>query len=118
MTAMLIDTYAPKPHAIESHQIEIAAGAQSVYHTLWSADLGGSMIIKILMGLRMLPGFLLHPKALRLGQRKFTMQTLVDSGFAKLAEEPGQEILLGIAGRFWRPVGNVSPFSQSNFSGP
>lgn len=119
---MLIDTYAPNWDAAELHQIEIAADAESVYQMLWSADLAGSLIIKTLMALRTLPGVLLHPTFLRqTGPRsvrgKFTMQTLIDAGFGKLAEQPGEEIVLGIAGKFWRPTGNVSPFSESNFGG-
>ena len=117
---VLIDTYAPTFDAVEFHEIEIAAGAESVYQTLWRANLAGSLIIKTLMGLRTLPAVLLHPKQLR-GSRPFckdfTMQHLIDSGFGKLAERPGEEIVLGIAGRFWRPTGNVSPFSESNFCG-
>lgn len=119
---MLIDIYAPKSDARELHQIEIAAGAEVVYQSLWSADLGGSVIIKTLMGLRTLPGLLLHP-GFRHSQpvyyrRKFTMQALIDSAFGKLAEEPGQEIVLGVAGKFWRPTGNVLPFDRKNFRGP
>ena len=119
---VLIDTYAPTSDAAELHQIEIAADAESVYQTLWSADLAGSPIIKVLMALRALPGILLHPALLgqrgpRSIRRKFTMQALIDAGFGKLAEQPGEEIVLGIAGKFWRPTGNVSPFSASDFTG-
>src|SRR6267142_6178453 len=56
---VLIDTYAPTSDASESHQIKINAATDSVYRHLWSADLAGSIMIKILMGLRTLPGLLL-----------------------------------------------------------
>jgi len=120
---VLIDTYAPTADASELHQIEINADAESVYKKLWCADLGGSPIIKTLMGLRTLPGLLLHPTSINLKQpdywrRTITMQHLLDSGFGRLAENPGRELVLGIAGRFWRPTGNVSPFAKDNFSGP
>ena len=120
---MLIDKYAPKADASETHQIEIEADAESVYQKLWTANLAGSAIIKTLMGLRTLPGVLLHPTALHLKQpgrwrRAITMQNLIDAGFGKLTEEPGKEIVLGIAGKFWRPTGNVIPFDQTNFDGP
>lgn len=120
---MLIDTYAPTADASEFHQIEIKADRELVYEKLWRADLAGSLVIKILMGLRTLPGLLLHPSSLNLKQpdfrrRAITMQNLIESGFGKLAEDPGKELVLGIAGRFWRPTGNVSPFDKVNFSGP
>lgn len=120
---VLIDIYAPNADASELHQIEIKADAEFVYKKLWCADLAGSLIIKTLMGLRTLPGLLLHPTSVNLKQagywrRNITMQHLIDSGFGRLAENPGQELVLGIAGRFWRPTGNVSPFDKDNFSGP
>jgi hypothetical protein len=119
---VLIEKYAPTADASELHRIEIEADVQSVYQCLWSADLAGSAIIKTLMGLRALPALLLHPTSLHLKQsrwrRTITMQSLIDSGFAKLAEDPGRELVLGIVGRFWRPTGNVSPYDETNFNGP
>jgi hypothetical protein len=47
-----------------------------------------------------------------------TLQRIIDRGFGLLAEETGREILLGVAGRFWRPTGNVEPFDRDSFSRP
>ena len=120
---VLIDKYAPTADASETHQIEIEAGAEFVYQKLWTTNLAGSAIIKTLMGLRTLPGVLLHPTSPDRKQpggwrRTITMQNLIDAGFGKLTEEPGKEIVLGIAGKFWRPTGNVVPFNRTNFAGP
>ena len=52
---MLIDSFAPNPDAVETHSITIAASPDVVYRALWIADLGGSLIIKLLLGLRSLP---------------------------------------------------------------
>jgi hypothetical protein len=35
-----------------------------------------------------------------------------------LAENPREEIVLGVSGRFWRPTGNLSPFRREDFEGP
>jgi hypothetical protein len=75
-------------------------------------------VIKALLGLRSLPEFVWHPKRRHFRAQKFTLQTLIDSGFGRLAEEPGREIVLGVAGRFWRPTGNIVPFCEENFIGP
>jgi hypothetical protein len=115
---VLIDSFAPQSDAAELHRIEIAAPADAVYRALWSTDLGGSPVIKTLMGLRSLPEFVLHPKRPLHRSQKISLQTLIDSGFGKLAEAPGREVVLGIAGRFWRPTGNIFPFEESDFSGP
>jgi hypothetical protein len=115
---MLIDSFAPNPDAVETHAIVIRAPRQIVYHTLWTTDLGGSPIIKFLLGLRSLPeivasGFRSLPK-----NREVTMRTLIDAGFGVLAEKPGEEIVLGVTGRFWRPTGNLSPFNRADFDQP
>ncbi len=115
---MLIDSFAPNPDAVETHRIEIVAPCEAVYQALWTADLGGSLVVKGLMALRSLPERILHPGRRSRPQQKITLHTLIESGFARLAEEPGQEIVLGIAGRFWRPSGNILPFSPEHFQGP
>jgi hypothetical protein len=117
---MLIESFAPNPDAVEIHTIEIAAPSATVYRALWSANLAGSRVIKGLMILRSLPTMILHPGQRRRPPQKVTLHTLntlIETGFGKLAEEPGREIVLGIAGRFWRPIGNVLPFQQQNFQG-
>ena len=115
---MLIDSFAPNPDASETHSISIAVSRDVVYETLWSADLGGSLIIKALLGLRSLPEIALHPRRSWKRGRKITLQTLIDAGFGLLAEDPGQEIVLGVTGKFWRPTGNLSPFKREDFDRP
>jgi hypothetical protein len=114
----LIDSFAPHPDATEIHTIEIAAAPEAVYQALWTADLGGSSIIKGLITLRSLPEMILHPGRRRRPPRKVTLQALIEAGFGKLAEEPGREIVLGVTGRFWRPIGNILPFTREQFQGP
>ena len=111
---MLIDSFAPNPDAVETHSIAIDASRDAVYRALWTADLGSS-VIKLLLGLRSLPGFVARGFRSFPRNQKITLQTLLDSGFGVLAEEPGQEIVLGVTGRFWRPVGNLSPFNRADF---
>lgn len=111
---MLIDSFAPRPDAVETHSILINAPRETVYRVLWTADLGNSFIIKSLLALRSLPQFIARPRAVP-RDRKITMQTLIDSGFGLLAENPGEEIVLGVTGRFWRPVGNLSSFNRPDF---
>ena len=115
---MLIDSFAPNPDAVEIHRIAINASPDVVYRALWTADLGRSSIIKLLLALRSLPEFTLHPGRSLPRDRKITLQTLIDSGFGVLVEQPEKEIILGVSGRFWRPTGNLSPFNRADFDGP
>jgi hypothetical protein len=113
---MLIDSFAPNPDAVEIHSIAIDASPETVYSALWTANLGGSLIIKLLMGLRSLPEFILRRGCLPPRDRKITLQTVIDSGFGLLANEP-DEIVLGVTGKFWRPTGNLLPFDRDSFAG-
>lgn len=115
---MLIDSFAPKFDANEIHQVVIKAPCDAVYHALWTADIGGSPLIKVLLLLRSLPKLLSRRRRSSSGNQAITLQTMIDSGFGVLAEKPSEEIVLGITGRFWRPTGNVSAFVRSDFDLP
>lgn len=116
--AMLIDTFAPNPDAVETHSIVINASCEIVYQALWTTDLGGSALVKGLLALRSLPQFIASGFRSMPRHRKVTLQTIMNSGFGMLAEIPNQEIVLGVTGRFWRPTGNLSPFNRSDFDRP
>jgi hypothetical protein len=114
--ASLIDSFAPNPDAVETHHINIAASPEAVYRALWTADLGDSLVIKLLLALRSLPEFVL--RGARPRNTEANLKTLIASGFGVLAEKPGEEIVLGVTGRFWRPTGNLSPFRREDFDQP
>jgi len=114
--ASQIDLFAPHPDAVETHCIKIAASPELVYRALWTTDLGSSLIIKLLLGLRSLPEFVLHGSRRR--NQKISLQTVIDSGFGVLSEKPDEEIVLGVTGRFWRPTGNLTPFKREDFDQP
>lgn len=114
---MLIELFAPDPDVVEVHQIEIAASCEAVYRSVWAADFGRSLVVKTLLALRWLPNYVLHPGSPRPQLQKITLQSLIERCFGQLAEEEGREVVLGIAGRFWRPIGNVLPFNEENFRG-
>ncbi len=111
----LIDSLAPEFDAEETHAILINASRQTVYQALCTADWGESAIIKGLVWLRAMPAFVASGCRSFPQGRTFTLQTLVDSGFGLLAERPGDEIVLGVSGRFWRPTGNLSAFNRADF---
>jgi hypothetical protein len=114
---MLIDSFAPNPDVVETHTIAINASLEEVNSALWTADLGGSPIIRFLMGLRSLPEFILRRGCVPPRKRVITLQTMIDSEFGLLANQP-EEIVLGVTGKFWRPTGNISAFNREDFDRP
>lgn len=119
-TTMLIDSFIPRPDVMEIHRLEIAASGEAVYQALWKTDFASSPVVRILLTLRSLPGRLLQPGRRQRPPQKLALPIILEagSGFGLLAEEPGREIVLGITGRFWRPLSNILPFSPEHFQSP
>lgn len=114
----LIDGFAAQADAREFHQVGIDAPRQAVWRALWTADLDGWGIAKLLLLLRSLPRLLVRPREVsRLGSRLTLPVLLGSEGFGILAEAPEREIVMGVAGRFWRPTGAVFPFAGERFTG-
>jgi hypothetical protein len=114
---MLIDSFAPNPDAVEVHSILIDASPETLRQAIWTADLGGSIIVKLLLGLRALPELLLHGGRKVPRDFRVTLKTIINSRFGLLADEP-DEIVLGVDGKFWRPTGNLLPFDRDRFTDP
>ncbi len=116
---MLIDDFAARSDARELHRIAIAAPQSAVWRALWTADLDGSGIARVLLLLRSLPRLLLHPRERSRLPWRLTLPIVLGSGgFGLLAEEPEREIVIGVAGRFWRPTGGALPFDSKRFAEP
>ena len=113
---MLIDDLISEPDFSEVHQVVIEARPEAVYQMLWTTDLGGSPIIKGLLGLRSLPHRLIHPAGQKSKARKITLATIVANGFGVLAEDSGREIVLGVAGPFWRPQATCCRLMRKTFA--
>lgn len=114
---MLIDLFGSDPDAVEKHELRIEAPAPVVYEALWRADFGGSWVVRALLFLRSMPELLSDPQRRKHRAGRFDLDAIIAAGFGELAEEPGREIVLGVAGRFWRPAGNLLPFEESDFHG-
>jgi hypothetical protein len=102
---MLIDEWMPAWDVVERHETRIRAPREAVWRAARTLDLARSPIVATLFALRSLPGLLSRgPRKRALGT---TMDGLLRNGFVLLGERPGEELLLGLAGRFWRPSGDI-----------
>lgn len=104
---MLIDDFLPVYDFSERHETKIRASAERVYAAVSTAELTDSWIIWGLFALRGL-GWSNRAK-------KLTLREMTESGFAILGEKPDEEILLGLAGKFWTLSGNLQKIDAGNF---
>ena len=102
---MLIDTFLPIYDFGEKHETNVRASAEKVYAAVNSADLSDSWIISGLLTLR----------GLGRTAKTLTLRDMTKDGFAVLGEKPDEEVLLGLAGKFWTLSGCLQNVNAENF---
>lgn len=102
----------------------MVASPARVYASLWSANFDYWGVTRALYAIRTLPSFAARPRETwrRLRdqpfQKPFTLDCMLSEGFTLLEERPGEELLLGIVGRFWRARGELWATSPDRFRAP
>jgi hypothetical protein len=96
------------------YEIRINAPASVVYECLLRSDFSELWLVRVLMTLR---------TGKRLPRNRVPSnfrERLQGTGFVMLVEVPGDEIVLGVAGQFWRPDGgrclDLTPDEFAGFS--
>lgn len=100
---MLIDEFLPKYDFVETHDIGIRASAETVFGLMNEVDLCESTVIRWLFFLRGLRGGHLR------------LRDLKKSDFEILGIEKNKELLIGLAGKFWTPTGQMQKINAENF---
>jgi hypothetical protein len=104
----LLDQILPQFDVNEVHAIEIRAAPERVYRVLQEYRLGDSPVTRLLFGLRRLPALLTAKGRAALQQARQQeppfIQMLDKGGFVKVAEALNEEIVVGLIGKFWKPV--------------
>lgn len=99
---MLIDEFLPKYDFIETHNIKICASSENVINTIDEIDFCESPIIRALMFLRGMPS------------AKMRLRDLRKTNFEILGKRD-DELLLGLAGKFWTLTGKLQKVNADNF---
>lgn len=100
---MLIDEFLPDYHFEERHSICIQANAKAVYAAARDTDFSESKIVQVLLTLR------------GMSASALSLRNLNYSKFRILGERPAKEFLIGLAGRFWTPWGDLQDVDADNF---
>jgi len=107
---MLIDEWMPAFDAVERHETRIRASRERVWAAVRPLDFGSPPVMRALMAIRMLPSLL--TRAGREKTRAAARGGVLGAGFVLMGERVDDELLLGVAGRFWRPSGNIARVSE------
>jgi hypothetical protein len=123
--ATLISELMPEPDVVMKHVRGVNATPDKVFAALTTVDFGKSKLIALLFALRGIPALLLAPRDTldRLRTRKrhsaLTLGRITKEGFGLVAERPGEEIVLGVTGRFWKASAKLQPAARDVFrTGP
>ena len=121
---MLLDDYLPEFDARTSYATRIAASPATVYASLWTANFDHWGVTRTLYAVRTLPSFPARPRQTwrrvrdELFRQRFTLDGMLSEGFSLLEERPGEELVLGTVGRFWRARGELCAVSPARFRAP
>lgn len=113
---MLVDEFLPSYDISDAVAVQVDADAASAWDALTDVDLlevgRRSPVVGVLGAVRLLPEVVAHilhgerppkaPESIRL--REMGELPRSEGGWILLGERPGEEIALGLVGKFWRPV--------------
>ena len=111
---MLLDDYIPFYDVGEHHEIMVRARPENIYPAFWQVDLSRSGLVKLLFEIRMIPSRLAF-WADRPKKNTLKIEDLLDVGFILLAEDKPRELVLGLVGRFWKPVPKIRDVPPEKF---
>jgi hypothetical protein len=119
----LIKELMPEPDIVMRHVRGVNAPPERVFAALGTTDFGKSGLISLLFAIRGIPAFIAAPREaaakLRKPKSALTLDQLKKSGFGLVAERPGEEIVLGVTGRFWVASPKLKPATREHFkAGP
>jgi hypothetical protein len=105
---MLIDDFLPNYDVSERHRTEVQAPLETVYAAVRQLDLSHAKLSMFLFRLRGIPTGVS-------ASGRFSLDDFLRMRFILLGENPNQELLLGLVGRFWTPSGHLLRLDASGY---
>ena len=116
--ASLLDSVLSRYDFHEVHSTRVGAPPAVAWQAVRAVTPAEVRLLLPLMFVRVLPGLLLTRRAPSVRLRAPVLDSFLAAGFAVLAERPGEELVVGGAGRFWslRGADGVAPLgSRADF---
>lgn len=111
---MVIDEFLPVYDVSKRYSVTVSASVDTVYSALKNANINDLPLIRVLFFLRGLPA-IFKSKAKIPKTNSLTVSDIAHSGFVLLDEKPGEELVIGIVGKFWKLSGNITRVSPETF---
>ena len=105
---LLLDEVLPNYHVHEVHARHVAADREAVFRALRTVAAGDLRVSGLLIALRGLAG----PREVSDRARPL-LAAMAARGFAELGERPGEQLVLGLISRPWRPVPVTRPIADA-----
>jgi hypothetical protein len=94
-----IDKFLPLYNVSASYEIRINAAPSVVYQCVLRSDFNNLWLVRVLMSIRT------GKRQPRNSVPRDLVQRLQGTGFVILDDVPSEELVIGVAGKFWRPDG-------------
>jgi len=109
-----LDHLLPEYQFSEHHAIVVNAPPEAVYTAIRQVDMRGSAIISGLLALRMLP-HLVGRSVLPDSPVALKFEDFTKLGFILLEDVRPEEMVLGLAGQFWKPTARLLRIAPHKF---
>ena len=100
-----LDRFLPAGDFREFHQISVPATAGHVFRAIKEVTIGELPLMTTLMVIRSLPAIVSGRRRLSAPGQKMVLNQFLEGGFRLLAEDVDSELVFGVIGKFWKPMG-------------
>jgi len=101
---MILDEWIPKHHFSEKHSVITQATPGLLYDSIVAMDLAASPLVRFLYSLRRMP------------RATLTLEGMKEIGFSVLGMKEEREYVIGLVGRFWKPVPEIIDIRPDSFA--
>ncbi|OAB25587.1 hypothetical protein PMSD_27965 [Paenibacillus macquariensis subsp. defensor] len=104
---MIIDRYMPDYQFGERHEISIHAEQETVYRAIQELTAAEIPLLRLLFAIRAIPSVLIGERRKIFADTVPIVEEKLRYGFLLLEEEQNREFVVGVVGKFWKPIGNL-----------